>query len=64
MLGVPDVVSELVISHAQKGLHRVYDQHSYLAEKRQALEKWERHVLAVCEPGEPNVVEFAARGTR
>lgn len=45
MLGVPDTISELVIAHSQKGLHRVYDLHSYLAEKRQALEKWERHLL-------------------
>jgi integrase len=28
MLGTPDRVAELVIAHSQKGLHKVYDQHS------------------------------------
>ena len=49
-LRVPDVVSELCIAHAQKGLHKVYDRHSYLDEKRHALEAWATHVLAICGP--------------
>jgi integrase len=59
MLGVPDVVSELCIAHSQKGLHKTYDRHAYLDEKRAALTKWERHALAVCEPTPANVIEFA-----
>jgi integrase len=39
-LPVPDMVRELVIAHAQPGLHKVYDQHKYDAEKRQALDLW------------------------
>jgi integrase len=39
-LPIQDIVRELVISHTQKGLHKVYDQYAYLNEKRQALELW------------------------
>jgi integrase len=33
-LPVPDLVRELVIGHTKPGLHKVYDQHAYLDEKR------------------------------
>ena len=36
-----DLVRELVIAHAQPGLHKVYDQYAYLDEKREVLSKWE-----------------------
>ena len=40
-LPITDRVRELVIAHAQPGLHKVYDQHAYLEpEKRHALELW------------------------
>jgi integrase len=39
-LPVADNVRELVIGHAQPGLHQVYDQHAYIDEKRRALELW------------------------
>jgi integrase len=37
---VEDRVRELVIGHTQRGLHKVYDQHAYVDEKRQALDWW------------------------
>jgi len=40
-LPIPDLVRELVIAHSKPGLHKVYDQHAYLDEKRQALELWQ-----------------------
>jgi integrase len=46
-LPVPDMVRELVIAHTQKGLHKVYDQHTYDAEKRQALDLWAARVIAI-----------------
>jgi integrase len=57
-LPVPDNVRELVIAHAQKGLHKVYDLHSYQTEKRECLELWENRLLGIVEPkpsgdGEP-----------
>jgi integrase len=39
-LPVPDLVRELVIAHTKPGLHKVYDQFTYLDEKRHALELW------------------------
>jgi integrase len=50
MLGVPDVVAELAIAHSQKGSHRVYNQHGYLTEKRNAMERWEAHLRSICAP--------------
>jgi len=49
-LPVQDMVRELVIAHAKPGLHRVYDQHAYQAEKRQCLELWERRLLSIVQP--------------
>ena len=46
-LPVSDLVRELVIGHARPGLHRVYDQHSYVAEKRHALELWSERLLKI-----------------
>lgn len=59
-LPVEDLVRELVIGHTQKGLHKVYDQHSYINEKRLALELWEKRLRSVVEPAPDNVV--ALRG--
>jgi hypothetical protein len=39
-LPVPDLVRELVIGHTKPGLHKVYDQHAYEDEKREALGLW------------------------
>jgi hypothetical protein len=39
-LRVPDYVAELVIGHGKRGLARVYDQHRYVSEMREALERW------------------------
>jgi integrase len=49
-LPVQDIVRELVIAHAQKGLHRVYDQHSYQDEKRECLTLWEAMLLGILKP--------------
>jgi integrase len=59
-LPIPDRVRELVIAHAQPGLHRVYDQHSYINEKRHALELWQARLRNIVSPPEANVVPFAA----
>jgi Phage integrase family. len=39
-LRVPEQVAELVIGHGKRGLARVYDQHRYVSEMREALELW------------------------
>jgi len=49
-LPVPDLVRELVIGHAKPGLHKVYDQYAYLAERRHALELWAQRLRSIVEP--------------
>ena len=44
---MPTKVAELVIAHAQPGLHKVYDLHSYRDEKRSALDLWARRLEAI-----------------
>ena len=39
-LRVSHAVAELVLGHGKRGLARVYDQHQYLDEVREALERW------------------------
>jgi integrase len=50
-LRIQDVVAELAIGHTQKNLHKVYDQHSYLDERRHAFEAWADRVMSIVEPG-------------
>jgi integrase len=55
-LPIEDHVRELVIAHAQPGLHQVYDQYAYLEEKRQALELWAARLRSIVTPASANVV--------
>jgi integrase len=55
-LPVTDLVRELVIAHTKPGLHKVYDQHLYLDEKRQALELWAARLRSIIEPPPGNIV--------
>jgi integrase len=57
-LPVPDLIRELVIAHTKPGLHRVYDQHAYVAEKRHALELWAQRLRNIVDPPPANVVEL------
>jgi integrase len=50
-LPITDIVRELVIAHAQPRLHKVYDQHAYLDEKRHALELWTARLHSIVAPG-------------
>jgi hypothetical protein len=43
-------VRELVIAHAQPGLHKVYDQHSYRHEKLHALNLWAARLRDIVNP--------------
>jgi integrase len=58
-LPIPDRVRELVIAHAQPGLHKVYDQFTYLDEKRHALELWAARLRSIVEPPPANVIPFS-----
>ena len=39
-LKVQDHIAEMVIGHGRKGIARIYDQHRFEDEKREALAKW------------------------
>ena len=56
---ISDLVRELVIGHTKPGLHKVYDQHAYLEEKRYALDAWAARLRNIVEPPPANVVELA-----
>lgn len=55
-LRVADAVAELVIGHGKKGLQRVYDQHKYEPEMREALELWAIRLRSIVTPPPKNVV--------
>jgi integrase len=55
-LRVVDAVAEMVIGHGRKGIQRVYDQHQYLPEMKEALEAWAARLRSIVEPPPPNVV--------
>ncbi len=64
-LPVQDLVRELVIAHARPGLHRVYDQFSYVAEKAECLRLWEARLRGILTPRTPageNVVQMVRQG--
>lgn len=44
-------VAELAIAHARKGLARVYDQHRYQDELREAFERWHDALMAIVRAG-------------
>ena len=57
-LRVADAVAELVIGHGKKGLQRVYDQHKYEPEMREALELWAARLRSIVTPAPNNVREL------
>lgn len=63
-LRVPEPVAELVIGHARKGLARVYDQHRYVDEMREALDLWDRKVRDIVKPAPENVVPLPKKSAR
>jgi integrase len=55
-LHVSDVVAEMVIGHGRRGLQRVYDQHKFIDEMREALDSWNARLRAIVNPPPANVV--------
>jgi Arm DNA-binding domain/Phage integrase family len=58
LLKVSDTIAELAIGHGKKGLQRVYDQHTYQGELREALQLWANKLRDIVEPPPPNVTQF------
>jgi integrase len=59
-LRIPDTVAEMVIGHGRKGLQRVYDQHKFIDEMREALEAWNVRLHSIVTPSPANVVALRA----
>jgi integrase len=51
-LKVEERVAEMIIGHGRRGLVRVYDQHQFLAEQRQALQKWAARLDTIVNGGQ------------
>jgi integrase len=60
-LRVPDTVAEMVIGHGRRGLQRIYDQHSFASEMREALTLWAGRLRDIVQPAPANVVKLKAR---
>jgi hypothetical protein len=50
----------MVIGHGKKGLSRIYDQHQFADEMREALDAWAAKLRTIVDPPPANVV--ALRG--
>lgn len=61
-LRVPFEVAERCLGHTPAGVSAHYDMHAYLAEKRDALEAWARHVEGLIRPTTANVVNLRGGG--
>jgi integrase len=46
-LGFNQEVRDAVLGHAKPGLQKIYNKHSYLDEKRVALDAYAKHIVAV-----------------
>ena len=51
----------MVIGHGKRGLDRVYDQHKFLDEMREALELWAGKIRDLTEPPPDNVSKIRKR---
>ena len=61
-LRIPDHICEMALGHGRKGLQRVYDQHRYLDELREALTMWAGRLRSIVEPPPASVVPIRAAG--
>ena len=62
-IGIQDVIAERVLGHKLQGLLAVYNQHSYDAEKRQALARWEDRLAEILGKGDKQskIIHFTPR---
>ncbi len=58
-LRVNTEVAEMVIGHGKTGLRRVYDQHEFHDEMREALVLWSNRLWAIVSPTPDNVLDFS-----
>jgi integrase len=58
-LRIPDAVAEMCLGHGKRGLQRIYNQHGYQAEVREAMTLWAGRLRSIVEPPPANVVPLA-----
>ena len=64
-LGVPEIVSEHILSHGPRDpLVRTYNVHAYQDEKHEALEKWAVHIRDLIEPPPESTLVHAVNLSR
>jgi len=63
-LRVPEPIAEMVIGHSKKGLARVYNQHRYIDEMREALAAWATRLRPIVDPPPDNVVPINNRAAK
>ena len=62
-LGVPRLTISQVLNHADGGTTAIYDRHSYLAEKRAALDRWAGYLESIVKGRDEKVVALDQRRT-
>jgi integrase len=55
-LRIPDHIAEMALGHGRQGLQRIYDQHRYEAELREALTLWAGRLRSIIAPPPENLV--------
>lgn len=63
-LGVSEHIAEAVLAHQQKGVAGIYNRFSYLAEKREALERLAGLIRDLTEPVPANVFQLGGGAER
>jgi integrase len=61
-LGIPRLHVEKVLNHATGDIPEIYDRHDYIPQKREALEKWGKHLSAVIKDRDEKVVSLVRNG--
>jgi len=56
-----DLTRELMLAHTKPELHKVYDQHKYLAEHREGLQLWQARLAAILENRTAEVISLNSR---
>jgi integrase len=46
-IGIPRLVVSKLLNHVEQGVTAIYDRHSYDADKRTAISRWERHLKMI-----------------
>jgi integrase len=61
-LRVPEPICELAVGHSKRGLIKVYDQHRFEVELREAFDAWAARLRSIVTPPPDNVVHMQKAG--